>query len=154
MALFRNKTVKVYHMNRGDAQWLIWGGLCLGTLTLQAIFMAVGVFDNLNRLHTELLRGAPFYLTEAGATAGSLLSPIGAFALSIPLTLYGTVVLSMEKSLKYQWLLTALAMLAVCLSSLLCTLWDKLLHTAPLLSCLLTMQLLIMAYHLTIKHRA
>ena len=130
-------------LSKEDARWLHWCIISLCTLMVLAALLISGVLDMLNNLHTELLQGMPFYLSAQGADQGSLLSPVAAFACCIPLTLYGTVVLSLEASARMQWLMTALALVALALPGMLCTLWDSVLHTSPLLCCVLIVQVLV-----------
>ena len=130
-------------LSKEDARWLHWCIISLCTLMVLAALLISGVLDMLNNLHTELLQGMPFYLSVQGAAQGSLLSPVAAFACCIPLTLYGTVVLSLEASSRMQWLMTALALVALALPGMLCTLWDSVLHTSPLLCCVLIVQVLV-----------
>ncbi len=130
-------------LSKEDARWLHWCIISLCTLMVLATLLISGVLDMLNNLHTELLQGMPFYLSAQGAAQGSLLSPVAAFACCIPLTLYGTVVLSLETSGRMQWLMTALALVALALPGMLCTLWDSVLHTSPLLCCVLIVQVLV-----------
>ena len=130
-------------LSKEDARWLHWCIISLCTLMVLAALLISGVLDMLNNLHTELLQGMPFYLSVQGAAQGSLLSPVAAFACCIPLTLYGTVVLSLEASARMQWLMTALALVALALPGMLCTLWDSVLHTSPLLCCVLIVQVLV-----------
>lgn len=144
-------TAPVHKLSREDARWLHWCIISLCTLMALAALLVTGVLTTLNELHTELLQGMPFYLSAQGASQGSVLSPIAAFACCIPLTLYGTVVLSLEPSARMQWAMTALALVALALPGLLCTLWDSVLHTAPLLCCILIVQLLVSLNRLIFK---
>lgn len=130
-------THRPHHLNHGDMLWLRWGILSVSVLFCIAALVASGCMGSINQWHTAMLQGAPFYLSEAGAQAGSLLSPAMGFACCIPLTLYWAAVLMHQKNLWHRTQLSALAMVALALPGMLSVLWDTVVHTSPLLCCIL-----------------
>lgn len=136
-ALFTRTARHPHHLNRGDILWLRWVVLSVSVLFCTVALMASGCTDGMNQWHTALLQGAPFRLSEAGAEAGSILSPAVTFACCVPLTLYWAAVMMHQRNLRHRTELTALALAALALPGILCVLWDTVLHTIPLLCCLL-----------------
>lgn len=132
-----------HHLNRGDILWLRWVTLSLSVLICVATLMASGMATAINEWHTALLQGTPFNLSETGAQNGSILSPAVIFICCIPLTLYWTAIMIYQKTLLHRTELTLLALATLALPGLLCVLWDKALHTAPLIFCVFTTWLLI-----------
>lgn len=132
-----------HRLNHGDLVCLRWVTLSISVLLCIAILMASGAAATVNQCHTALLQGAPFYLSENGAQSGSILSPTIIFTCCIPLTLYWAAVMIYQKTPGHRTGLSLLALATLALPGILCVLWDKVLHTAPLLFCILITWLLV-----------
>ena len=130
-------------LDKGDVLWLRWVVLSVSVLFCMAALMASGCTGGMNDWHTALLQGAPLHLPATGANAGSVLSPATTFACCIPLTLYWAAVMMHQKNLRHRTELTAMLLVALALPGILCVLWDSVLHTLPLLCCVLITWLLV-----------
>lgn len=153
VSICRN-TKQQHPLDTGDVLWLRWVALSISVLFCVAILLASGCIGGIDQWHTALLQGAPFHLSEAGATAGSALSPAVSFALCIPLTLYWAAVMMYQKKRKHRIELSLLAVAALCLAGLICVLWDTVLHTSSMICSVLLTGLLVLCIPFFGKKRA
>ena len=135
-------------MSRADVQLLRWAIVCMVVLGVQVLMLFGGQLEALQSLILGLLPG------EVGTTKAGVLSPAISFIISIPLTMYGTVVLLNSNSLLKNLCMTILACTALALAVAVAAMWGVCLHTLPLICCVLLMMLLTGFILLIDKKRA
>lgn len=149
------KTTQQQHpLDKADMLWLRWVVLSISVLFVVAVLLASGCIGGIDQWHTALLQGAPFYLSEAGAVAGGVLSPALSFALCIPLTLYWAAVMMYQKSLRHRIELSLLAAAVLIFAGLMSVLWDAVLHTSTMVCSVLLVCLLVICVPFFGKKRA
>lgn len=123
-------------MSRADMQWLRWAIVCMVVLSVQVLMLFYGQFEALQSLIMGLLPG------ESGAAEVGTLSPAHTFLISIPLTMYGTVVLLNSNSLLKNLGMSILACIALALPTAVAAMWGIYLHALPLICSVVLMMLL------------
>ena len=133
-------------MSRADVQLLHWAIVCMVVLGVQVLMLFGGQFETLQGLILSLLPG------EVSTTEASVLSPAVTFIISIPLTMYGTVVLLNSNSLLKNLGMTTLACIALALAVAVAAMWGVCLHTLPLI-CSVVLMLLLTGFILLIDKK-
>ena len=123
-------------ISRADLQWLRWGIICVSVLSVQVLLQFGGQFDACGTMLTAAL------MPETAESTTSVLSPAVTFLISIPLTMYGTIVLLNSGSMLKNTVMTTLACVALALPMAAVALWNMSLHTLPLICSVLLMMLL------------